>query len=124
MSLAACSLCLKEARLTTHHLIPRWLDGDDGDTFEVCKECHNKLEGKFLNFLKWGAFRTREWHNRRKRTEIATLYNRRVKRWKVLFYFTMEPKTFLRDVLVYNLNTGHVFISRDWGYRGGNEIKT
>jgi len=118
--LSKCDFCGKEVRLSTHHLIPRWLGGDEGDTMEVCKACHNKLEAKIETFLKWGSFEAPEWHNPKKRNKIATLYNRMVKRWRVLFYTTIEAKTFYRDVAVYNLNTGHVFINRSWGVRGGH----
>jgi len=65
-----CSFCsLETTRVDSHHLVPRYLEGDDKDIVEVCQYCHNSLESRFQNFLKYGQFEAIPWHDY-KTTEV------------------------------------------------------
>jgi hypothetical protein len=59
-----CNFCGSETtRLDSHHLIPRYLSGNETDVIEVDQKCHNTLESVFRNFLKYGQFTPIPWHD-------------------------------------------------------------
>jgi hypothetical protein len=73
----SCELCGKtHVRICSHHLIPRYLGGDGGDTIEVCQNCHFKLEKRFWNFLVWDSFKARKWQNYTKQLQRNAEYQK------------------------------------------------
>lgn len=105
---ARCEWCGKERILCTHHLIPRWCGGLDGDIIEACRSCHRKLEERFSNFIKYGAFQSEMWQNPKKRRVADREYQRNIRRRTTVFFFTVDPTIYYRDMLAYNLNTDYI----------------
>jgi len=69
-----CEWCgQNNVRVFTHHLIPRYLNGSDNFTIELCMGCHRKFESYFWNFLWWGSFHPKEWQD----PEKSRLRNRK-----------------------------------------------
>jgi len=47
-----CKMCDRETnRLDTHHVVPKFLGGDDKDLVYLCQHCHGKADGRFKKFL-------------------------------------------------------------------------
>lgn len=113
-----CQICGREAPLATHHLIPRWLGGEDGDTREVCNPCHRHLEKMIDRFIKWGDFERHHWLNPDKKNQNAKQYRKRCERQRYLFIKNMAPLAQYRDVCMINLNTGHVHVTHSWAWNG------
>lgn len=67
-----CPVCGKPAkRLTTHHIIPRFLSiSSDDDVMECCVSCHRKFDITFTNLLLWDVSTPPYWcdKNRLKNT--------------------------------------------------------
>lgn len=62
-----CEQCGKyvEKYLAIHHVIPRWLGGENGETMKVCPPCHRRLDSMFERFIKYGGFKKpKEWYNK------------------------------------------------------------
>jgi len=78
--MGVCEFCGQEGRVATHHLIPRWLGGLNGDTTQLCDGCHRRFEIKVSNFIKYGSFHKVSWNDREKERAKWRRYKRRYHR--------------------------------------------
>jgi len=60
-----CEVCNNdsEIQLDSHHLIPRYFDGQREDIIQVCRSCHRKIEIFTQNFLKWKSLDVIYWND-------------------------------------------------------------
>jgi len=80
--MSKCKFCEEEKEfLVTHHLIPRWFKGVEGDTIEICQGCHNKLERWFINFLFFGNFKIPEEYQNDAKIRYAKRHPEKKKEW-------------------------------------------
>ena len=64
----------EKVRVFTHHLVPRYLNGSDNFTIELCMSCHRRFESYFWNFLWWGNFKAKQWQDPEKSRERQRKY--------------------------------------------------
>lgn len=100
-----CKWCGKEAQLHTHHLIPRWCGGLEGDKMEVCNSCHRKLDARFDVFIKYGSFHAERWHNKDKELRFRRDYWKKYQARRVLHSFIVEYSVRIVTMLIYNRKT-------------------
>lgn len=119
-----CGIIPQYRQLHSHHVVPRWIGGDETDIIQVCAACHKKADQVFVNFLldPWGG-RGGKWGDKKKRQKINRDYrDKYVSKYRQIHRLDLDDGVTYRTTIAYNKKTGNVQLSYFYGYTSARRL--
>ena len=114
-----CSMCgCLSKKLDSHHVVPRYMGGEDSDIIQVCPVCHGKADKKLERLLldPWDMGRGSKWVDKEKRKQFRRRYTDKYIHRKQVYYLSCEDDSSISIMLRYNERVNNISLAHHYHF--------